>query len=106
MDEEPLEIESGRTISRLKREIRRLRNTASFRIGLHLTNTIRNPLLLIILPITFPLYCIYLGLERLGKFARPKHYADDEMENFELKNAQFYSLQMALALDISLDFLP
>ena len=85
MDEEPLEIESGRTISRLKREVRRLRNTASFRIGLHLTNTVRNPLLLIILPITFPLYCIYLGLERLGKIARPKHYDEDEMEDFKPK---------------------
>ena len=84
MDEEPLEIESGRTISRLKREVRRLRNTASFRIGLHLTNTVRNPLLLLILPITFPLYCIYLGLERLGKFARPNHF-DDEMEDFKPK---------------------
>ena len=85
MDEEPLEIESGRTISRLKREVRRLRNTASFRIGLHLTNTVRNPLLLIILPITFPLYCIYLGLERLGKFARPTHHDEDEMEDFKPK---------------------
>ena len=86
MENEPQEVESGRNISRLKREVRRLRNTASFRIGLHLTNTVRNPLLLIILPITFPLYCIYLGLERLGKFARPKHYEEGEMDDFEPKD--------------------
>lgn len=90
MKNKPQETKSGRTILRLRREVRRLRNTAAFRIGLHLTNTVRNPLLLIILPITFPVYCIYLGLERLGKFAIPKHPEYPEMEIFEPKECAVF----------------
>jgi len=85
MENEPHEIDSGRTVSRLRRELRRIRNTASFRIGLHLTNVVRNPLRILILPLSFPLFCFYLGLERIGKIARPKNYEDDELKNYDCK---------------------
>ena len=57
--------------SRMKREVQRLRASASWRIGLHLTSAVRNPLRLLLLPLSFPAYCIYLVLERLGKIAAP-----------------------------------
>jgi len=62
----------ARKSKKMEREVRRLRNTASFRIGLHLTRSISNPLRLIILPLSFPIYCIMLGLERIGKIAKPR----------------------------------
>lgn len=57
--------------SRMKREVQRLRATASWRIGRHLTKSVKNPLRLLLLPFSFPIYCIYLVLERLGKISAP-----------------------------------
>lgn len=56
-----------RKYNRNQREIRRLRSTVSFQLGLHLTTSIRQPWRLLTLPITFPLLCLKLGLQRLGK---------------------------------------
>ena len=53
--------------NRNEREIRRLRNSVSFQLGLHLTNAIRRPWRLLILPISFPIFAFNLGLKRLGK---------------------------------------
>ncbi len=87
MSEWEREPENVRNVSRMKREIQRIRSTASWRIGLHLTNAVRNPLKLIILPFSFPIYCIYLVLERLGKVAAPKRMPDDEFDEAqETKN--------------------
>ena len=52
--------------ARSQREIRRLRNTVSFQLGLHLTTALRRPWRLLGLPITFPLLALKLGLQRLG----------------------------------------
>ena len=54
-------------LKRLEREHRRLRNTVSFQLGLHLTNAVRRPWRVLALPITFPLLVLRLGLQRLGK---------------------------------------
>ena len=54
---------------RNEREIRRLRNSVSFKLGLHLTSAIRQPWRLLILPISFPIFALKLGLQRLGKRA-------------------------------------
>lgn len=54
-------------LNRHQREIHRLRNTVSFRLGKHLTDAARNPWKLLVLPISFPLYTLRLGLESLGK---------------------------------------
>lgn len=56
-----------RKYSRNQREIRRLRNTVSFQLGIHLTTAVRQPWRLLGLPITFPLLALKLGLQRLGK---------------------------------------
>jgi len=56
--------------SRSQREIRRLRNSVSFQLGLHLTNAIRYPWRLFLLPISFPIFAFKLGLQRLGKLSR------------------------------------
>ena len=63
------------------REMRRLRNSASFRAGRILVSSIVRPWLLIFLPIRL-LYLGYcLGMERLGKRTPP--YVSKEYENIE-----------------------
>ena len=63
------------------REIRRIRNSASFRAGRILVSSIVRPWLLIFLPIRL-LYLGYcLGMERLGKRTSP--YVSKEYENIE-----------------------
>lgn len=80
MSEEGQIETSARESQKMKRELRRLRNTASFRIGLHLTRSISNPLRLLLLPISFPIYCFILGLERIGKIAKPTIVENDDLE--------------------------
>jgi len=52
---------------RNEREIRRLRKSASFQIGLQFTNAVRQPWRLLLLPFTLPFNVIRLGLERIGR---------------------------------------
>ena len=54
-------------IQRLRRDRQRLRQTVSFRLGLHLTTAVRRPWRLLALPISFPWLAFRLGLERLGR---------------------------------------
>ena len=54
-------------VKRLEREQRRLRNTVSFQLGIHLTTAVKRPWRLLALPISFPLLALKLGLQRLGK---------------------------------------
>lgn len=54
-------------VKRLEREKRRLQNTVSFQLGLHLTSAVKRPWRLFALPISFPLLAFKLGLQRLGK---------------------------------------
>jgi UDP-N-acetylglucosamine--N-acetylmuramyl-(pentapeptide) pyrophosphoryl-undecaprenol N-acetylglucosamine transferase len=61
------EVRRIRKISSLKRENRRLRNSVSFQMGLHLTDALRKPWRLFFLPLSFPLLCFRLGMTRLGK---------------------------------------
>ena len=63
----PSEGSLVKKLKRLEREQRRLRNTVSFQLGLHLTTAVKQPWRLIALPISFPLLAFRLGLERLGK---------------------------------------
>lgn len=58
-----------RKISSLERENRRLRYSPSLQLGLHLTDSIRKPWKLLLLPISFPALCLRIGLTRLGKKA-------------------------------------
>ena len=52
---------------RNEREIRRLRNSVSFQLGLHLTKAVRQPWRLLLLPISFPIFALQLGLRRIGR---------------------------------------
>ena len=54
-------------IQRLRRARQRLRQTVSFRLGLHLTTAVRRPWRLLALPVSFPWLAFRLGLERLGR---------------------------------------
>ncbi len=53
--------------SRNEREIRRLKSSISFQLGVHITKAIRYPWRLPFLIITFPLLIFRLGLQRLGR---------------------------------------
>jgi len=53
-------------VDRQEREIFRLKNSVTYRLGEHLTDAIRRPWKLLILPLTFPCYSFLLGLEKLG----------------------------------------
>lgn len=69
--------------SRNEREIRRLRNSVSFQLGLHLTNAIRHPWRLLILPISFPIFAFNLGLKRLGKRSMHEQLSSAESSSEE-----------------------
>jgi len=81
------EVRRIRQISSLKRENRRLRNSVSFQFGLHLTNAVRKPWRLFLLPLSFPLLCIRLGMTRLGKTKSPTRGLKLDHEVQPRKNA-------------------
>ena len=56
---------------RHEREIDRLKNSATYRLGEHLTASIRKPWKLFFLPLTFPFHAFLIGLEKLGLKAHP-----------------------------------
>ncbi len=71
-------IESlSKKYSRNEREIRRLRNSVSFQLGLHLTDAVRKPWKILLLPITFPIHTIRLGLRKLGRSSSSEHIGLD-----------------------------
>ncbi len=55
----------------LRRELWRTRNSASFRLGHHLVEAVRRPWRLLLLPFTLPVVAWGLGMELLGRRARP-----------------------------------
>jgi len=81
------EVRRIRRISSLKRENRRLRNSVSFQLGLHLTDAVRKPWKLLLLPLTFPLLCFRLGMTRLGKTSAPTDGLKIDYEAQPRKNA-------------------
>ena len=72
-----------RRIEKLQRENRRLRETVSFRLGLHLTNAIRKPWKMFFLPLSFPILCFKIGLERLGKIAKNQQRVEQKDNNHD-----------------------
>ena len=75
-----------RKLKRLEREQRRLRNTVSYQLDLHLTTAVKRPWRLLALPISFPLLAFKLGLERLGNFfpaMRSEFFGADEINERE-----------------------
>ena len=72
-----------RRIEKLQRENRRLRETVSFRLGLHLTNAVRKPWKMFFLPLSFPILCFKIGLERLGKVAKNQQQVEQKDNNHD-----------------------
>ena len=56
-----------RRIARQQRQITRLRESLSYRLGRHVTIAIEKPWRIPFLPISFPIFLVLLGLERLGR---------------------------------------
>ena len=55
----------------LRRELWRIRNSASFRLGNHFIESIRKPWRILFLPISLPVMFWQIGMEMIGRRARP-----------------------------------
>ena len=78
-----------RRIQRQQRQITRLKESLSYRIGRHITIAVERPWRIPFLPITFPVYVFLLGLERLG--LRPRKKIDANYDSSDLENQQSIS---------------
>jgi UDP-N-acetylglucosamine--N-acetylmuramyl-(pentapeptide) pyrophosphoryl-undecaprenol N-acetylglucosamine transferase len=70
--------DAGSKEDKYRRELVRIRKSASFRIGVHLINSLEKPWRILFLPFTLPMLVLDLGLERMGK----KHIPKFEQPNF------------------------
>ena len=75
-----------RRIQRQQRQITRLKESLSYRIGRHITIAVEKPWRIPFLPITFPVYVFLLGLERLGR--RPQKKIDTNYDSLNSENQQ------------------
>jgi len=62
---------SDKSYERILRELRRLEDSVSLRLGNHITSAARSPLRVIGLPFTLPILTIKLGLQKIGKTKTP-----------------------------------
>lgn len=67
---------SERRILALEREIHRIKNSPSQRIGLHITNSIRKPWKFPLLIFTLPIKIISIGMELIGRKPQPAGLAN------------------------------
>ena len=65
-------MESKSKITRLQRELSRLRTSPSLRLGAHITDSMRRPWRAIFLPISLPLLMLMIGWEMLGRKSAPE----------------------------------
>ena len=68
-------------LSRLEREVHRLRTSPSLRLGSHITNAIKKPWKAPFLIITLPIMMVIIGFELIGRKAPPATY----VPNLEVK---------------------
>ena len=80
----PSSEKTKRRIQRQQRQITRLKESLSYRIGRHITIAVEKPWRIPFLPITFPVYVFLLGLEKLGRRARKK--IETEYDSLNLEN--------------------
>ena len=71
MDEEGPRTGPERREAALRRELWRVRNSASFRLGHHVIEAFRRPWRLLVLPISLPVVMWGIGMELLGIRPRP-----------------------------------
>ena len=74
-------------VARLERDVQRLRNSPSFRLGKHVTKAIRKPWKAPLLLFTLPWLMLNIGLELLGR-KKPGHLTNynDKIKNFPPNN--------------------
>jgi UDP-N-acetylglucosamine--N-acetylmuramyl-(pentapeptide) pyrophosphoryl-undecaprenol N-acetylglucosamine transferase len=77
---------AAKQTERLNREILRLKNSVTYRLGEHLTASIRKPWKLLFLPLTFPYHCFLLGLEKIGRRAPPSPHASSQSTDGDRNN--------------------
>lgn len=65
-------MESKSKITRLQRELSRLRTSPSLRLGAHITDAMRRPWRAIFLPLSLPVLMLLIGWEMLGKKSAPE----------------------------------
>lgn len=80
-----------RRIARQQRQITRLRESVSYRLGRHVTIAIEKPWRIPFLPISFPIFLILLGLERLGR--RPQKVIEIDYSNNVEINTESYLMK-------------
>jgi UDP:flavonoid glycosyltransferase YjiC (YdhE family) len=71
MDEEGSRAGPERREAALRRELWRVRNSASFRLGHHVIEAFRRPWRLLVLPFSLPVVTWGIGMELLGRRPRP-----------------------------------
>lgn len=71
MDEEGPRTGPERREAALRRELWRVRNSASFRLGHHVIEAFRRPWRLLVLPLSLPVVMWGIGMELLGRRPRP-----------------------------------
>ncbi|RJV01036.1 MAG: hypothetical protein DWC11_05095, partial [Candidatus Poseidoniales archaeon] len=71
MDEEGPRTGPERREAALRRELWRVRNSASFRLGHHVIEAFRRPWRLLVLPFSLPVVMWGIGMELLGRRPRP-----------------------------------
>ena len=64
--------DAGSAEDKFRRELVRIRKSASFRVGVHIITAVERPWRLIFLPFSLPWLIFSIGLERLGKKAIPE----------------------------------
>jgi spore coat polysaccharide biosynthesis predicted glycosyltransferase SpsG len=72
--------------ARNKRELRRLRESASFQLGVHLTGAVKRPWRFFFLPITLPILVLKIGLKRLGHRPYESSISIDSDDHVERNN--------------------
>ena len=77
---------AAKQTERLNREIHRLKNSVTYRLGEHLTASIRKPWKLFFLPMTFPYHCFLLGLEKIGRRPPPSTHVLSQSTDGERNN--------------------
>lgn len=94
-----------RRIARQQRQITRLRESVSYRLGRHVTIAIEKPWRIPFLPISFPIFLVLLGLERLGR--RPQKVIEVDYTTASEINSQSTPVkQEAPAPENSVVFFP
>ena len=77
-------FQHSKQLERVRRDLQRIQDSVTYRLGLHITDAVRSKWKILFLPISFPIVIFLLGLEKIGLRPRPKTkrgYGGYEPEN-------------------------